>query len=85
MEIEKETERPVNIINRADVEKFLACNPSPEDLEEPDKHGLDNWLLIMNLTSHWGATESLCLIINALGEKLCGTLNPDSGGDQRGI
>ena len=36
MENEQESERPVNIINCVDVEKFLASNPSPEELEELD-------------------------------------------------
>ena len=41
MENEQESERSVNIINHADVERFLASNPSPEELEELDKNELE--------------------------------------------
>ena len=79
MEIEQESERPVNI-NCDDVEKCLAYLPSSEELDEFGKHELGLLASYYQLYLPMGSNRQS--LRNVLREELYGTLNPDSGGDQ---
>ena len=80
MENDQESERPVNIINHTDVDKFLASNPSPEELEELDKHELGLLASYYQLSLPLGSNKRS--LLNALKEEIYGILNPDVGGDR---